>query len=116
MKTKGGSSDKEKALENLKYIIFLLLHLDNNNYNKIIKIEEEFIDKVDQRIITPGRPKDKILKIIDSMHRYNSRLEFNNPRYLYNTYAKRLQKEIDEDEKLTRKKKKFKDHEIFRIN
>ena len=97
MKTKGGASDKDKAkaLENLKYIIFLLLHLDNNNYNEPIEIKKQVIDNVNQKIITPGRPKDKILKIIDS-------------RYQYNEYAEQLQKEIDEDEKRTRNKKNLK--------
>jgi hypothetical protein len=100
MKTKGGSSDKDKkkALDNLKYIIFLLLHLDNNNYNKTIEIEEQVIDNVNQKKITPGRPKDKIIKLIETEFGYNE----------YNEYAGQLQNEINEDETRMRNKKNLK--------
>jgi len=64
MKTfKGGASVEE----HLKYFIFLLLHLDNNNYDQIVNIEA---DENNTLTLTPGRPKKKILEIVHDEEEY----------------------------------------------
>jgi len=64
-------SETTKAIENLKYIIFLLLHLDNNNHN--IKLTTPNItDNINEdTVITPGnRPIDEIQKVINDKNIY----------------------------------------------
>ena len=64
-------SETTKAKENLKYIIFLLLHLDNNNHN--IKLTTPNItDNINEdTVITPGnRPIDEIQNFINDKNIY----------------------------------------------
>lgn len=92
MITKGGESDKKKALDNLQYIIFLLLYLDNNNHDKVINIKSQNTD--DSYIITPGRPIDNILNLL--LNNNNKDAETIKTHIKFK-HAKRLIKEIDED-------------------
>jgi len=61
-------SEATKAKENLKYIIFLLLHLDNNNYNIALTTPNIKDDIDEDTVIIPGnRPIDEIYNVINKI-------------------------------------------------